>query len=223
MVDVILADDHPIVLMGVRSLLAHGESGIRVVGEANSGAELFAMLADRRCDLLITDFSMPAERRSEDGLPMLGRLHRLYPALPIVVLTMVHNQALVRGMFSSGARGVVAKRALTRELASAVRAVMDGQIYVSEDLRAEVAAVAPGEPERGGESVSGEHVLACLSPREAEVVRLYVEGLSVTQIAERLHRSVKTVSQQKNDAMRKLGLSSNGQLYELARNSGVLD
>jgi two-component system capsular synthesis response regulator RcsB len=61
-----------------------------------------------------------------------------------------------------------------------------------------------------------------LSNRQAEVVRLYAQGLSVTQIAERLHRSVKTVSQQKNDAMRKLGITSNSQLYEYARAYGLL-
>jgi two-component system capsular synthesis response regulator RcsB len=218
-VRVVIADDHPVVLIGMKSMLQQ-DGQWRVVGEAVSGRELLARLAGCDCDLVITDFSMPCEG-GEDGLVLLRRLRQRHPGLPVIVLTMVHNLALVRGMLAAGAAGVVAKTAMTRELLVACHAVMNGRGYLSEPMREDIEAVPSPESGRAP-ALSLEAALARLSPREAEVVRMYVGGQSVSEIARQLSRSVKTVSQQKNDAMRKLGLSSNSQLYEFARNFGLL-
>lgn len=212
---IVIADDHPVVMLGIRALLKE-HSGLKVVGEASNGRELLPLLAGEPCDLLITDFSMPYEDGSGDGLPLLRRVRRDHPKLPVIVLTMVHNAALTRGMLAAGVNGLVAKAAMTKELQLAVGAVMNGRTYICEAMREHVIDWSPSvEPD-------GSTDPAVLSQREAEVVRLYAQGLSVTQIAEQLHRSVKTVSQQKNDAMRKLGLTSNTQLFEYARTYGLL-
>lgn len=207
--------------MGIRSILRRHEDSLRVIGEASSGKGLLELLGRVACDLLITDFSMPDVDGSADGLLLIRQLRRHHPNLPIIVLTMIHNPALVRGMLAAGVNGVVGKAAMTQELVLAQQAVTSGRTYLSMDVRGklDVPTVAEEQEEKapapGTETVS-------LSPREAEVVRMYAGGLTVTQIAERLRRSVKTVSQQKNDAMRKLGLTSNSQLYEFARDSGLL-
>jgi two-component system capsular synthesis response regulator RcsB len=212
---IVIADDHPVVTLGIRALL-NERSGMRVVGEAANGRELLAVLASEACDLLITDFSMPYEEGSGDGLSLLKRVRREHPRLPVIVLTMVHNAALTRGMLAAQVNGVVAKLAMTKELQLAIGAVMSGRTYLCESMREHVIDWSGQEaPERAADP-------AVLSQREAEVVRLYAQGLSVTQIAEQLHRSVKTVSQQKNDAMRKLGITSNTQLFEYARTYGLL-
>lgn len=208
---IVIADDHPVVALGVRALLKE-RSDVQVVGEASNSGELLAMLVERPCDLLITDFSMPYEDAAGDGLVLLRRLRREYPLLPIIVLTMVHNPALTRGMLAAGVNGLVGKVAMMKELLLAIGAVKNGRTYICEAMREHLVDHSP--------EVAGD--LAVLSQREAEVVRLYASGLSVTQIAEQLHRSVKTVSQQKNDAMRKLGVTSNTQLFEYARTSGLL-
>jgi two-component system capsular synthesis response regulator RcsB len=218
-VRIVIADDHPVVLLGIKALLQEYGAGMQVVGEAGSSKELLALLTQCTCDLLITDYSMPDATGAEDGLAWLKRLRRGYPDLPVIVLTMIHNSALVRGMLGAGVNGVVGKAAMTRELLLAIRAVSAGRIYIGEHVRAAVAEA--GVPEPGPEGATGADP-SMLSRREAEIVRLYASGLSVTQIAERVHRSVKTVSQQKNDAMRKLGLVSNSQLYEYARVWGLL-
>jgi len=211
---IVIADDHPVVMLGIRALLKE-HSGMQVVGEASNGRELLALLASEPCDLLITDFSMPYENGSGDGLPLLKRVRREHPTLPIIVLTMVHNAALTRGMLAAEVNGLVAKVAMTKELQLAIGAVMNGRTYICESMREHVIDWSPEGTERAADPAS-------LSQREAEVVRLYAQGLSVTQIAEQLHRSVKTVSQQKNDAMRKLGITSNTQLFEYARTYGLL-
>lgn len=212
---IVIADDHPVVMLGIRALLKE-HSSLQVVAEASNGRELLSLLAGQPCDLLITDFSMPYEDGSGDGLPLLRRLRRDHPRLPIIVLTMLHNPALTRGMLAAGVNGLVAKGAMTKELQLAIGAVLNGRTYICEAMREHVIDWSPSsEPDGAADP-------AVLSQREVEVVRLYAQGLSVTQIAEQLHRSVKTVSQQKNDAMRKLGITSNTQLFEYARTYGLL-
>ena len=195
---------------------------MEVVGEASSGAELVAMLDSTSCDLLITDFSMPYEDDAGDGLVLLHRLRRDHPTLPIIVLTMVHNPALVRGMLMTGINGIVGKVAMMKELLLAVRAVTNGRMYICESMREDVGDRTPSRTQADFPRAAASDDLAILSQRQAEVVRLYAQGLTVTQIAEQVHRSVKTVSQQKNDAMRKLGITSNTQLLEFARAYGLL-
>lgn len=213
-VKIIIADDHPVVLMGVRALLENHSMQYHVVGEAHDGMELQALLSTQSCDLLITDFSMPGGNTAADGLPMIQRLLNDRPQLRVIVLTMIANPALIRRMLKLGVHGVVNKADLTHDLLLAVQMVESGRTYVSDRIRTCLG---------GSVSVDGQaDAPGVLSAREAEIVRLFAQGLTVTRIAERAHRSVKTVSQQKNDAMRKLGLDSNAQLYEYARTNGLL-
>ena len=214
---IIIADDHPVVLMGVRAMFNGQDRAFEIAGEAISGGALLALLSTVPCDLLITDFSMPDTAGPSDGLPLLKRIRRDYPALPIIVLTMVRNHALISGMFRAGVHGVVDKTSLVKELIIAVDTVMAGRRYLSDQLRA-ANLMTPNGRARNAPAIDGARV----SPREIEVIRLYATGLSITQIAEKLQRSVKTISQQKNDAMRKLGITSNADLYEYAKTADLI-
>jgi len=204
----IIADDHPVVLMGTRAAL-EAAGDIDVVGEAANGDQLVDLLASRPCDVVVTDFSMPGGRHG-DGLALIDLVRRRYPRLPVVVLTMVNNAAVLQTMRARGALGLCDKRAPLREVAVAVRLAATGRTYLSESIRRQFdeAGVPLADTAR-------------LSAREIEVVRLYVSGMSITQIAERLSRSVKTVSRQKRDAMRKLGIDHDSHLSEYARERGL--
>jgi two-component system capsular synthesis response regulator RcsB len=204
---VIISDDHPVVLMGLKAALQGYGDRFRIVGEARSGKELFALLEREPCDLLITDFAMPGDNPDEDGLAMLARVREGWPQLPILVLTMLSNPALVQGMLATGVRGVVDKMAMTRELMLAIDMLKAGRVYLSERTRRQI---------EGGDETSA------LSPREAEVVRFLAQGVTVSEIARRTGRSVKTISQQKRDAMRKLGLDGDKQLFDYARSNGLV-
>ncbi|MET0618293.1 MAG: response regulator transcription factor [Luteibacter sp.] len=205
----IIADDHPVVLMGTRAAL-EATGDIEVVGEAANGDQLLDLLASRPCDVVVTDFSMPGGRHG-DGLSLIDLVRRRYPRLPVVVLTMVNNAAVLQAMRTRGALGLCDKRAPLREVAVAVRHAAAGRPYLSETIRRQFDAAGVQEPSDA----------ARLSAREIEVVRLYVGGMSITQIAERLSRSVKTVSRQKRDAMRKLGIDHDSRLSEYARERGI--
>jgi len=207
---VILADDHPLVLVG--GALALRNAHIDVVGEAKNAEELHTLLKTTPCDVVITDFLMPSERE-DDGLAMIDRLVKEHADVAIVVLTMINRAAALNAMLKKGARGIVDKRASMDELALAAKAVHVGETYLSDTLldilnEADENSVAmPGTP---------------LSLRETEVLKAFVKGMSLQEIADQEGKSVKTISRQKRDAMRKLGVNHDSLLKDTARDLGLI-
>jgi two-component system capsular synthesis response regulator RcsB len=205
---IILADDHPIVRSGVRALLER--NNLQVVAEAGSTDELFTALANNECDVLLTDFSMPGGQLA-DGLAMLEALRGKWPQLPIIVLTMMNNPGVLSSILATGVRGLLNKSDALSELPLAIQAVSHGRDYVSASGGHQL------EQMEGHDSTR-----LPLSPREAEVLGMFVSGLTVSQIAEQLDRSIKTVSRQKMDGMAKLGLKTDLEVYAYAREHGLL-
>jgi len=207
---VVIADDHPIIVAGVRLLLS-SKPDIEVVAEADSPDKLLSTLRSTPCDLLITDFSMPGGEAA-DGLGLLKRIRRDFPSLPIIVLTMISNAGVHGTIVQAGVRGLVDKGSGMNEISLAIQAVSQGRDYVSTSFR-------QGLLQSGFDTQAG--TPARLSPRELEVIRLFSSGLTVTDVAERLARSVKTVSRQKADAMVKLGLRNDHDIFVYAREHGL--
>ncbi|WP_445143918.1 response regulator [Dyella sp. Tek66A03] len=208
---IILADDHPIVRSGVRMLL-EGSSNVAVIVDVGSPDELLGALDQRPCDLVITDFSMPGGQLA-DGLNMLGLIQRRWPDLPIIVLTMVSNAGVLSSILATGVRGLLNKSDALTELMLAVQAVSHDRYYVSTSIERALDATRPG-------GASAAH--PTLSKRETEVLRLFASGITVSEIAIQLNRSVKTISRQKMDAMSKLGLRSDLDIYNYAREHGLV-
>lgn len=190
---VVLADDHPFVLLGVRSAL-EAAGDIQVVGEASGPRALFTTLEKVSCDIVLTDLTMPGEPgASEDGLTLVRRLRRDWPQLRIVVLTSIANAAILRAVMNTGVTALIRKSEPMDELMSAVRGAGNGLRYVSRAILEELAAA-------GTERADSTRVPR-LSPRESEVIRQFVHGRTITEIARTLGRDVRTVSRQKRDAM----------------------
>jgi len=207
---IVLADDHPIVSSGVRALLEQNP-GFRVVAEATSPDELLRVLDSTPCQLVVTDFNMPGEQAA-DGLSLLQLLGRRWPDLNIVVLTQLANPGVLNNIARLGnVRGVVSKSDAMKELPTAVTAATAGRSYLSASVRKQIE-LTQGE---GADSTT------TLSKREAEVMRLFALGHTVSEIARQLNRSVKTVSSQKVEAMRKLGVKSDLEFYAYAREHGL--
>lgn len=208
---IILADDHPLILTGIRSLIAHNQPGCEVVAEAHQVSELLNTLQQHSCDLLITDFSMPGDERSDD-LTMIQQLKRDYPTLPILVLTQIHNAGILQSLLQLGVSGVLLKKAVISELSDAIRQILSGHSYIGNSVKTLLA-----------EAGLNHHTTSIqLTPKESEVVRLLASGMSVTQVAEYLHRSVKTISTQKKSAMLRLGLQSDSALFHYAKEQGLV-
>lgn len=209
---VILADDHPIFLIGLQVVLEQ-DSTVKVVAVASSPTELDEQLKAHPCDLLITDFIMPAEQHN-DGLRLLERIRRRYPQLPIVVVTMLNNAGLFRSILALEVNALLSKASLASELPAAIRAIRRNKPYVANSVRQ--ALLAAGD--LGTDTlISHER----LTPKEWEVLRLLAAGRSVGELATHLNRSKQTVSAQKVSAMRKLGLANDAALFIYLQEHGL--
>ncbi|WP_236054391.1 response regulator transcription factor [Pseudomonas arcuscaelestis] len=208
---VILADDHPAIILGVRHAL-NAVAGISVVAEAPDPKILMEKLGAVACDVLVTDFSMPCDN-TPDGLVMLNSIRRKFPAIRVVVLTMLENPALLSSMSHAGALAILNKRYELSVLPEAIVAAFQRRPY-----RVASSQLNPSRPAVEAPDELFEHAL---SSRELEVVRLYVGGMTLTEVALHLNRSIKTISTQKQSAMRKLGLSNDPELYDYAMKQGL--
>ncbi|RWU25289.1 DNA-binding response regulator [Pseudomonas alkylphenolica] len=209
---IVLADDHPIFRIGLQAVLEQ-IPGVRVVAQAGSPKELLDNLQATACDVVVTDFMMPVEQQN-DGLKLLEQIRRQFPALPILVVTMLNNAGLFRAMLTLGVNGLLSKASLADELPSAISCLRRGKTYLAasvQHLMSQDGAVR--------EDMIG--VQEALSPKELEVTRLLAAGHTVSQIAALLNRSKQTVSTQKVSAMRKLGLANDAALFLYLQEHGL--
>ncbi|PWB30889.1 DNA-binding response regulator [Pseudomonas sp. SDI] len=209
---VVLADDHPIFRIGLRAVLER-IAGLTVLAEAGSPLELLSTLQAHPCDLLVTDFMMPVDEQS-DGLQLLEQLRRHHPQLPILVVTMLNNAGLFRAMLGLGVSGLLSKGSLADELPLAIARLRQGKTFLADSVQQ--LLLQDGEVRADRAQLQGS-----LSPRELEVVRLLARGQTVSEIAAQLNRSTKTVSTQKVNAMRKLGVSNDAALFLYLQELGL--
>jgi two-component system invasion response regulator UvrY len=198
MIQVLIADDHKIVRDGLRRILA-STTDVQVAAEAASGDEALALVKKQDFDVAMLDMSMPGL----SGLDLIKRLKIEKPKLRILVLSMHGEQQYAARVLKAGAAGYLSKDSAAELLLSAIRKIAGGGMHIPEAAAAGlVAADLPAHES--------------LSDREFEVLRLLVEGLGPTDIAERLHLSVKTVSTHKTRILEKLNLGSTAELVRYA-------
>lgn len=193
--NVIIADDHPIVLFGIRKSLEQIE-GINLVGQFEDSTSLINNIAKLNADILITDLSMPGDKYG-DGITLIKYIKRHYPKLSIIVLTMNNNPAILSAVLDLDIEGIVLKQGAPADLPKALSALQKGKKFTPENVSKLLEKVnANGYGDKR------------LSPKESEVLRLFAEGFLVTEIAKKLNRSIKTISSQKKSAMLKLGVEN---------------
>jgi DNA-binding NarL/FixJ family response regulator len=201
---VLLADDHPMILEGLKKLL---EPEFDVVGAVADGRALLETAEQWRPDLVITDISIP----EIDGIEATRRLRAAVPGVVVVILSVHAEPSWVRAAFAAGACGYLTKSSAPEEIELAVREVLQGHLYVSP--RVARAAVLPPE---GARRESGE----ALTPRELDIVRLLGTGLGNKEIASRLGVAVTTVRTHLNSVYDKLGSASRVELALYAAQAG---
>ncbi|MDF3936385.1 response regulator transcription factor [Pseudomonas citronellolis] len=200
---VVVADDHAIVRMGVREVV-EADPRFAVVGVASSSSELVRLCAGLAPDIVIADYNMPGDASYGDGLKLMGYLLRHFPRSRLLIYTMLSNQLLLSSLYDLGVAGVVLKSGDLGEIRTALNAILRGRVYRCQHMRSGHSVVDAGDDIEGR--------IASLSTREFEVLRYFVSGLSVRDIAQLLDRSVKTVSAQKVAAMRKLDVDNDPSL-----------
>ncbi|ANI32630.1 response regulator [Pseudomonas plecoglossicida] len=206
---VIIADDHPIVLLGVRELVER-DPRFCVVGEAVCSRGLIELLEQQTVDIVISDYNMPADSPYGDGLKLVDYLKRRYPHVQVLILTMISNHLILTRLQELGVVGVIQKNQLHTEIELALNAIARQSTYQS---------LEPAKTSVIDSNTAIDERVASLSPKEFEILRLFVAGKSVSDIARSQSRSAKTISAQKISAMRKLEVSSDQDLltYCLAR------
>ncbi len=205
----LLADDHVILLEGLRALLSRD---FEVAGTASNGREALEVAAQIHPDMILLDISMPGL----NGIEAARRLKQREPGAKLVVLTMHADLSLVRAAFEAGASAYVLKQSAATELVQALHEVENGQHYVSPLIRTifgseALADLQPREGKRHSE----------LSPREREVLQLLAEGRVRKEIAGILGISVKTVEFHKQRITEKLGVHSTAELTAYAIRHGI--
>ena len=198
MTRLLLADDHKIVRDGLKRILA-GTTDLQVAGEAGDGDELLRLVKAGDYDIAVVDMSMPGL----SGVALIKRLKDEKPKLRILVLSMHGESQYAARALKAGAAGYLNKDSAAEQLVSVLRKIAAGGVHIGEAAAASLVAAEKAPHE-------------ALSDREFEVLRLLVDGLGPTEIGERLHLSVKTVSTHKTRILEKLNLGSTAELVRYA-------
>ena len=210
--EIVLADDHPIVRQGLRALL-EAEADFRVVGEAGDGLEAVALVERVKPDVLVLDLMMPGLA----GLEVARQTKQRSPRTRVVILSMHADESYVLEALTAGASAYVLKKSTASDLVKAIRDAIAGRRFLSPplsdhliDAYVERAKGAPLDP------------YSTLTPREHEVLQLAAEGHTNAAIATRLSISPRTVEMHRASLMRKLGLQNQVELVRYALQRGIL-
>lgn len=206
---ILLADDHAVVRQGFSRILA-AHADMEVVGEAGNGREAIELAQELKPDVVVMDVSMP----ELNGIEATRRLMKASPRIRVLALSMHKDSVYVREILRAGAQGYLLKDASDDDLLTAVRAVGQGQGYISPSVSEAVL------------SDYRRHVadpIDLLTSREREVLQLIAEGKTNKEIAAALHLSIYTVDAHRGRIMEKLNLHSSGEIVRFAMRNGLID
>lgn len=209
---IVLADDHTLVLEGLRKLL---ETEFEMVGTAEDGRSLVRLAQEQEPDVIVLDISMP----QLNGLDAARQIKKLLPSCKLIFLTMHNDPQYAREAFQTGASGFLLKRSAASELPQAIHAVLKDQFYVTPAIAKEVLAPVFDSTQRFPEHQGHTDRL---TPRQREVLQLVAEGKCTKEIACTLNLSVKTVEFHKTHIMKELDLHTTAELTKYAIAHGLV-
>lgn len=207
---VVLADDHPVVLAGIKALIQTAPE-MELVGEATDGRAALALIKSAAPDVAVIDISMP----ELNGVELAKRVSDEAVGVKILVLTVHEDRAYTQQLLSAGARGYLLKRSAADELVRAIRAVFSGGVYVDPAIAGKV--LSPSTVDSSAAGGVG------LSEREEEVLKLAARGFTNKEAAARLDLSIKTVETYKARAGEKLGLRTRADIVRYGAARGWLE
>lgn len=207
---ILLADDHPVVVEGLRRVLDHPE--FEVVAVVNDGRALMRVAAELQPDVIITDISMPLL----NGIDAAREIHRQNPKAKVIFLTMHSEAAFAMAALVAGASGYVLKSAAEEELIDAIHEVLNDRTYVSKSMAASVEHARKIGPTDNPATAD------LLTHRQREVLQLLAEGRQVKEIASLLRLSPKTIEFHKYRIMNALDLRTLADLARYAQKRGIV-
>lgn len=211
---IVLADDHPIVLDGLRNLI-RAESDFELVGEAASGLSALKIIREQHPDVAVLDISMP----ELNGIVLSRRLAGEMPALRLLILTLHEDRAYLNQALEAGVRGYVLKRSAVENLVQAIRAVLVGGLYIDPAIAGRMFE----SKQINKRLAARKGVAPALTDREADVLKMAALGFTNKEIASRLDVGVKSIETYKARGLEKLGLKTRAELVRYASGQGWLD
>ncbi|MEI8046459.1 MAG: response regulator transcription factor [Bacteroidota bacterium] len=215
-IKIILVDDHLLVRTGIANLLS-GEPGFEIIGEASDAKEFFELLKQNQPDIAILDIALPGM----SGIDITKKLHNDFPGIRILILSMHTSEEFIFNSINSGARGYLPKNTSRKELVEAVYAIQRGEEYFAESISNVILKSYIKKVKSNSHDEENNENL--LSKREIEVLKLFAEGMTNQEIADKLFISIRTVESHKNHIMARLELKTTVDLVKFAiRNNIVL-
>ena len=210
--NLMIVDDHLLIRAGMK-LLLRNTPAYTVTAEAESGEEALRLLAEQPIDLVIMDISMPGM----GGLACIREIRAHYPAVKILVLSMHEDEEYIYKAMQYGAMGYLPKTSADDELFDALEALAEGRRYLSPNAQQSLMDIMFRPAEEAEEDPR-----SLLTAREKEIFDELIRGYTITEIAERLHLSVKTVDTHKSHIYAKLNCRRRSELVSLALQHGLL-
>jgi DNA-binding NarL/FixJ family response regulator len=211
---IVLADDHPIVLDGLRNLV-RAEADFELVGEASSGLSALKTIREQKPDVAVLDISMP----ELNGILLCRRLIAEMPELRVLILTLHEDRAFVNQALEAGARGYILKRSAVENLVHGIRAITAGGTY----LDPAIAGRLLDNKRTNAKPTSNKRAAPALTDREADVLKMAALGFTNKEIAARLDVGVKSVETYKARGLEKVGLKTRAELVRYASAEGWLE
>jgi DNA-binding NarL/FixJ family response regulator len=203
---VFIVDDHPVVRDGLITLIEH-EQDFNVCGDADDAAEALKSISELKPDVVIVDIGL----KSSDGIELTKSIKTRYPRMPVVVLSIHDESVYAERALHAGASGYLMKEAASNDIITAIRTVLSGEIYVSDQMAKKLLGNAFSR-----KSDIGTDPVAKLSDREFEIFRLIGSGYKVSQIADRMHLSSKTIETYRARIKEKLNITDASKLLRYA-------
>lgn len=212
-IKVVLADDHPVVRDGLRSVIDKKAEDIKIVGEASNGNDVLEMAKKNQVDIYVLDISMPIL----NGIETADRLMKMNPDSKIIMLSIHDSHAFVEKALKSGARGYILKESATEEVIHAIREVYKGRFFLSPEISKYIVKGFIGRIQgyRKYEKPFD------LTQREREILQLIAESFTNKEIARRLNISLYTVQVHRKNIMKKLGIHKHADLVRYAIKEGI--
>ncbi len=211
MTNVILVDDHELFRLGIRGSLK--KANVCILGEAETGKQLFSLLKTLQPDLIFLDIILP----DTTGIDIARRLRASFPNIKILILSAENTIETVSDLLRIGIDGFISKRRCNSvELTKAVKAIMEGENYYGRDISSLMYEIVSMKRKMAKEGP------ALFSDREAEIIRLSHEGLTAREISERLCISRRTVEGHKMHIFQKLGINNTYEMLQYAIKCGII-
>jgi len=209
MIKLVIADDHPIVIDGIETIL-EGNNEIEIVGTVSNGTELIAFLDKNPVDVILLDINMP----KLNGIESTKKISIKFPDVNILGFSQYDERRFVKRMLRYGAKGYVLKNSSVKVIIEGIKAVARGERYLSEELE---KSLNVGRPKNGTSDL-----FPTLTPREIEIVGLISDGFYTNSIAEKLQLSQNTIETHRSNILRKTGAKNSFELIKWAVENDIV-